>query len=106
MSTASNLTHSFGHGTGYGNATLLANPSLCTLNTCDLSLSNFLYIPTLAGNALYAAIFGIYALIQIFLGIRYRTWGYMVAMVVGLVRLSLLKSCLNLKINKLSRPSK
>ena len=81
----SNLTHSNGHGTGYGNQTLLDNPRLCTLETCDLSMASFLYIPTLPGNAIFAAIFGIYLVAQIFLGIKHKTWGYMVAMVMGLV---------------------
>ncbi|KAH7356874.1 RTA1 like protein-domain-containing protein [Rhexocercosporidium sp. MPI-PUGE-AT-0058] len=80
-----NLTHSDGNGRGYGNQTLLENPDLCTLQTCDLSMASFLYIPTLPGNALFAAIFGIYLVAQIFLGIKHKTWGYMVAMVLGLL---------------------
>lgn len=82
---ATNKTHSYGHGEGYGNRTLLLNPNLCTLDTCDLSLASFLYIPTLAGNAVYAAIFGLLIIGQLGLGIKYKTWGYMVAMIAGLV---------------------
>lgn len=85
MSNSTNLTHSTGHGTGYGNATLLANPELCTLETCDLSMASFLYLPTVPGNAIYAAIFGIYVIAQLYFGIRHRVWGYMTAMVLGLV---------------------
>ncbi|KAL2073396.1 hypothetical protein VTL71DRAFT_10720 [Oculimacula yallundae] len=81
----SNLTHSTGNGQGYGNATLLANPELCTFETCDLSLASFLYIPTLPGNAIFAAIFGIYLVVQIYLGIKHKTWGYMTSMVIGLL---------------------
>lgn len=81
----SNLTHSNGGNTGYGNSTLLANPNLCTLQTCDLSMASFLYIPNLAGNALYAAIFGIWIFGQLYLGIRHRTWGYMGSMILGLI---------------------
>lgn len=81
----SNLTHSNGHGTGYGNITLLMNPKLCTLETCDLSMASFLYLPTRPGNAIYAAIFAIYIVTQLFLGIKHKTWGYMVAMVLGLL---------------------
>ncbi len=80
-----NLTYSTGHHTGVGNATLFANPELCTLETCDLSLASFLYLPTVPGNAVYAAIFGIYIVAQLYLGIKHKTWGYMVAMVTGLV---------------------
>jgi len=81
----SNLTHSDGYGTGTGNATLLANPELCTLQTCDLSMASFLYLPTIGGNATFAAIFGICLIWQLYLGIRHKVWGYMVAMVFGLV---------------------
>ena len=81
----SNLTHSNGHGIGYGNITLLMNPELCTLETCDLSMASFLYLPTVPGNAIYAAIFAIYIIAQLFLGIKHKTWGYMVAMVLGLL---------------------
>lgn len=80
----SNLTHSYGHGQGTGNETLLANPQLCTLQTCDLSMANFLYLPSVGGNALYAIIFGVSLLVQLFLGIKHKTWGYMVAMIFGL----------------------
>ncbi|CZR53242.1 related to YER185w, Rta1p [Phialocephala subalpina] len=85
MSNSTNLTHSTGHGTGWGNATLLANPELCTLETCDLSMASFLYLPTVPGNAIYAAIFGIYVIAQLYLGIRHRVWGYMSAMVLGMI---------------------
>lgn len=81
----SNLTHSDGHGTGYGNQTLLEFPKFCTLQTCDLSLASFLYLPTVPGNAIYAAIFGIYIIVQLFFGIRHKTWGYMTAMALGLL---------------------
>lgn len=81
----SNLTHSTGHGTGEGNATLLANPYLCTLDTCDLSMASFLYLPTVAGNSIYAAIFAIYLIAQLYLGIRHKVWGYMSAMILGLL---------------------
>lgn len=80
-----NLTHSDGHGAGYGNITLLMNPHLCTLDTCDLSLASFEYLPTVAGNTIYAVIFGILLFAQLGLGIKFKTWGYMVAVIFGLV---------------------
>lgn len=49
-------------------------------------MSSFLYLPTVAGNALYAGIFGVYVLLQLYLGIKHKTWGYMIAMILGLVR--------------------
>jgi len=80
-----NKTHSFGLGQGYGNQTLLADPSLCTLETCDLSMSSYDYIPTLAGNAIFTAIFGLLVLIHLFFGIKHKTWGYMFAIIAGLL---------------------
>lgn len=82
----SNLTHhGDGHGHGTGNITLLLYPYLCTLQTCDLSMSSFDYIPSLGGNAVFAAIFGILLIAQLVLGIRYKIWGYMTAMLLGLL---------------------
>jgi hypothetical protein len=61
------------------------DPQLCTLDTCPLAFATVQYDPTLVGNALYTAIFGFFFFIHIFLGIRYRIWGYLAAMVGGLV---------------------
>jgi RTA1 like protein len=73
------------NNTGYGNLTILINSdSLCNLNVCDLTLAAFDYIPSLAGNSFYTAIFGLYIIANLYLGIRHKTWGYMVAMFFGL----------------------
>ena len=82
---ATNLTHSLGHGTGTGNQTLIQKPYLCTLETCDLSLATFNYIPSLPGNAFYMTIFIILLISQLAIGIKFKTWGYMTAMVLGLL---------------------
>ncbi|MCJ1477671.1 hypothetical protein MMC13_006344 [Lambiella insularis] len=63
----------------------LANLRQCTLTTCTLAQAHFDYVPTLAGNTLYTAIFGLAFAGQLFLGIRYKTWGFMGAMFGGLV---------------------
>lgn len=81
----SNLTSSTGFGTGTGNKTLLEFPDLCTLQTCDLTLANFIYIPTLAGNAIVTAVFGLCVIGQLVVGIKHKTWGYMSAIVFGLI---------------------
>ena len=80
----SNLTGTDSYTTGKGNLTLLLDPSLCTKQTCDLTLSSFLYLPTLGGNGLYAGIFGTMVILQLYLGIRHRSWGYMGALLCGL----------------------
>ncbi|PVH79609.1 RTA1-domain-containing protein [Cadophora sp. DSE1049] len=68
----------------YPNGTVI-NPDDCTLDLCPLSEAHFTYIPTLYGNAALAGIFGIYAVFHLIIGIRFKTWGYMIGMVGGLV---------------------
>lgn len=73
------------NNTAYGNLTLLADQALCSLSTCDFTLAAFDYRASLPGNAFYATIFGIFLIMNIYLGMRHKTWGYMIAMCVGLV---------------------
>ncbi|KAL4914838.1 RTA1 like protein-domain-containing protein [Aspergillus aurantiobrunneus] len=67
------------------NLTLLENPDLCTVETCPLSMASVEYIPLLWCQILFMAIFGAAAIAQLGLGIRYKTWTFMVAMVLGLI---------------------
>ncbi|RHZ58029.1 hypothetical protein CDV55_100580 [Aspergillus turcosus] len=65
--------------------TNITDPSdYCTLDTCPLSLANFNYVPNLAGNLLYLALFGTMLVANLGLGIYYRTWGCLVGMIGGL----------------------
>ncbi|KAJ8103397.1 RTA1 like protein-domain-containing protein [Lipomyces tetrasporus] len=57
----------------------------CTLQTCTLAQAHYTYLPSLGGNAFYAGWFGLLIVLQIVLVIRYRIWGYFVAMFGGLV---------------------
>jgi len=59
--------------------------SLCTLDTCNIACGQVTFLPSLGGNAFYAAAFGLLLIAQAFLGIRHRTWGFMVGMICGLV---------------------
>jgi RTA1 like protein len=68
-----------------GNLTLLLNPELCTLDTCDLTLASFMYLPNIPGNAIFAALFALFLVVQLFLGIKHKTWGFMGAFVMGLI---------------------
>jgi hypothetical protein len=73
------------NGKCFGNVTLCLNTdALCTLSTCDLTLAHFTYIPSLGGNAFLAAIFGVCFVAQVGLGVRYKTWGFMIAALFGL----------------------
>lgn len=47
------------------------------------TFTHFAYIPDLGANILYICIFGFYLLIQVALGIKFRTWDYMGAMLCG-----------------------
>ncbi|MCJ1337027.1 hypothetical protein MMC09_002306 [Bachmanniomyces sp. S44760] len=68
---------------------LIANPIIpdddCTLATCSLLQAHFLYLPSLAGNALFVAMFAIILFAQVGLGIRYKTWGFLGGMFGGLL---------------------
>lgn len=55
----------------------------CTIDTCPLSEAPIAYLPTVPGNAVYLAIFAILLLAQAFLGVRHKTWGFMVGMIGG-----------------------
>lgn len=67
------------------NSTLASEPWLCTYSTCSVSeFGQLHYVPSLAGNVFYLAVFALGLLVQICLGVRYRTWGYLVAMFGGI----------------------
>src|SRR4051812_21760887 len=74
-----NLTSIYG-----GNETLILDPDLCTLKSCDLTLAHLTYRPTVWGNAIFVGVFSAVLLIQIFLGFLYKTWGFMFAMFLGI----------------------
>lgn len=57
----------------------------CTLKTCSLDQAYSSYVPTFEGNVLYALIFFILLIVQVWHGIRKKTWGFMVGMIGGLV---------------------
>lgn len=72
-----------------GNATfnpvLFPDPESCTLETCPLDWASVDYIPSLGGNVFYLLIFGAFLVIQLYFGIRYRTWTFLAALIGGLV---------------------
>jgi hypothetical protein len=63
----------------------LFSDTRCTVETCPLSFAQFTYVPNLAGNVLFLALFALMLIAQIFFGIRYRTWGFLAGMVGGLL---------------------
>jgi hypothetical protein len=67
------------------NATLLEDPDLCTIDICPLSMANMDYVPSLGGNLVFIAVFGLVLIGLLGIGIRYKTWSYMIAMTGGLL---------------------
>lgn len=72
------------------NQTLLFQPFLCNSCICPLELDGWhmgfmSYFPSLAGNAVLAVVFGLCLLPQLYLGIRYKTWGFLICMTGGLL---------------------
>jgi hypothetical protein len=55
----------------------------CTLSVCPVEESLLAYRPWPAANATFAAYFGAIALVHIYLGWRWKTWGFMVGMLLG-----------------------
>jgi hypothetical protein len=68
------------------NSTCPADVSICTLQTCSVKqCGQVTFLPTLPGNILYAVLLGLILLAQLGLGVFYRTWGFMIGMLCGLV---------------------
>lgn len=57
----------------------------CKVETCPLSFAQYDYVPNLAGNLLYSAFFVLFLIAHLVFGIRYRTWGFLAGMVIGLL---------------------
>jgi hypothetical protein len=59
-------------------------PQLCNYTTCPLDpFGQLFYRPSLAGNALYLSIFVLGLLVASGLSVKYKTWGYLVAIIGG-----------------------
>lgn len=57
----------------------------CTVSTCPIELSVYGYRPSLPFSSLLIGLYGLCMAVQIFLGIRYKKWGFMSAMILGCV---------------------
>ncbi|KAF4449687.1 RTA-like protein [Fusarium austroafricanum] len=50
--------------------------NLCTMATCSVEKFGWYhYVPNLGANAFYLAVFAVFAIVQLYLAIRYRVWG-------------------------------
>ena len=57
--------------------------SNCTVQVCPVVLSVYGYRPTFPGSIALIVLFGLCGLVQIFLGFRYKTWAFMISMLLG-----------------------
>lgn len=55
----------------------------CTLQLCPLSAAQVPYDPTLAGNVPYLSLFSVCLIVNAVWGVWFKTWSYMVAMLLG-----------------------
>jgi hypothetical protein len=55
----------------------------CTLSTCPIEASVYGYRPSLPANAVFLALFAVAIAVHIFLGIRWKSWGFMSFVIVG-----------------------
>jgi hypothetical protein len=69
----------------YANCNFSIPNDSCTLDTCCLAQSSFLYRPNYGWNLAFAILFGVFIPFQLGLGVRYKSWGFMVGMVMGLI---------------------
>ncbi|CAG9950443.1 unnamed protein product [Clonostachys rosea f. rosea IK726] len=55
----------------------------CTLEVCPIEATIYKYNPSKPVNTALAVIFGLIMVGHIYLGVRWKTWGYMVSMILG-----------------------
>ncbi|KAJ6086660.1 RTA1 like protein [Penicillium canescens] len=57
----------------------------CTVHTCSLDIAYIQYLPSIAGNSFYLAIFSAMLLAQVILLIHFRAWAFSATMICGLI---------------------
>lgn len=57
----------------------------CTISTCPVELSVYGYRASLPFSILVIVLYAIVAVVQLWLGIRYRVWGFMSCMLLGCI---------------------
>ncbi|KJZ72942.1 hypothetical protein HIM_07705 [Hirsutella minnesotensis 3608] len=55
----------------------------CNLDTCPVEWSLYGFRPSLAANVAFLALFAVMGLVHTWLGIKWRTWGFMTGMILG-----------------------
>ncbi|KAL7936349.1 RTA1 like domain-containing protein [Trichoderma chlorosporum] len=57
----------------------------CNLSNCPVEWSIYSYRPSLAANATFCALFGIACVLHLYLGIRWKTWGFTIPVIIGCI---------------------
>lgn len=68
------------NGTPY---TYIGNNANCTISVCPVELSVYGYRPSLGLSGALIGLYAIAALFQVVLGLRYKSWTFMSAMLLG-----------------------
>lgn len=56
---------------------------LCTIDTCPIDTSSLHYQPSIPLNSLLIALFGLSFVSNLIQGVKFKTWGFMIAMLFG-----------------------
>lgn len=66
--------------------TIIFGPeATCTLDTCPIEWSIYQYRPSFAANITLLVLFGVVGIAHSYLGFRWRSWGFMVGMLLGCI---------------------
>jgi hypothetical protein len=57
----------------------------CTVSVCPIELSVYGYRPSIPFSATLLALYGLAIVAHVYLGTRYRKWGFMAAMILGCI---------------------
>ncbi|KAM0363366.1 hypothetical protein ACHAO7_001665 [Fusarium culmorum] len=57
--------------------------SPCDLDTCPIDWSLYGYRPSLAANIAFVVLFSLIGIVHLYLGIRWKSWGFMTGMLLG-----------------------
>jgi hypothetical protein len=82
MSSASGVPHYVVNGTTYLTG---GKDNNCTIAVCPVELSVYGYRPSLPLSAVLIALYAISIIVQVVLGWRYKTWGFMTIMILGAI---------------------
>lgn len=63
----------------------VVGPCTAISAACPVEATLYGYYPNLGANAFFAAFFGVAFIINVFLGIRHKTWTYMIALCLGCI---------------------